>query len=146
MAVSIILGFLLIVESVFIHALTTEICTNWADKRVALGRKLTWRSKVFSISWLVFILFLAAILEAMLWALTYWLLGAIQDFEEAVYFSVVTYTTLGYGDVVLGDNWRLLSAFQAANGVIIFGWSTAIVMTLVHRIFGNRSEESTTKR
>ncbi len=134
----IILGFLLIVGSVFIHALTTEVCISWAHKRVAPGRILTWGGKVFSISWLVFILFFAAILEAMLWALTYMWLGAIQGFEEAVYFSIVTYTTLGYGDITLGETWRLLSAFQAANGVVIFGWSTAIVMAVVQKIFAKR--------
>lgn len=141
MVVSILLGFILIVGSVFIHALTTEICISWAGRRVTPGIKLKYITKILSISWMVFTLFFAAVIEAMLWAVTYWQLGAIQGFEEAVYFSLVTYTTLGYGDITLDDSWRLLSAFQAANGVIIFGWSTAVVMALVQRIFGKRPEE-----
>lgn len=139
----IIIGFLLIVGSVFIHALTTEFCINWSHKRVGSAIKLTWGIKVFTISLLVFILFFASVLEAVLWASTYWWLGAIEVFEEAVYFSIVTYTTLGYGDITLGKTWRLLSAFQAANGVVIFGWSTAIVMALVQKIFGKRSDKMT---
>jgi hypothetical protein len=48
---------------------------------------------------------------------------------------MVTFTTLGYGDVLLDDRWRLLASFEAANGIIMFGWTTAIVMAVVHRIY-----------
>ena len=60
--------------------------------------------------------------------------GAIQEVETALYFSTVTFTTLGYGDVTLDPEWRLLAAIQAANGTIMFGWTTAIVMAVIHRI------------
>jgi voltage-gated potassium channel Kch len=55
--------------------------------------------------------------------------------EEALYFSTVTFTTLGYGDVVLSPDWRLLSAFQSANGTIIVGWTTAMVFLAVRWIY-----------
>jgi len=48
------------------------------------------------------------------------------------------FTTLGYGDVVLSDRWRLLSSLQAANGIIMFGWTTAIVLATVQRIHFNK--------
>ena len=48
---------------------------------------------------------------------------------------MVTYTTLGYGDVVLIERWRLLSSFEATNGIIMFGWTTAIVIAAVQRIY-----------
>jgi hypothetical protein len=50
---------------------------------------------------------------------------------------MVTYTTVGYGDVVLPATWRLLASFQAANGIIMFGWTTAIVMTAIREIYFN---------
>jgi len=56
-------------------------------------------------------------------------------FEEALYFSLVTYSTLGYGDVILSDSHRLLGAFEAANGVIMLGWSTAIVVAALQKIY-----------
>ena len=55
--------------------------------------------------------------------LTRWV-KALPDLETAFYFSMVTFTTLGFGDVVLTGQWRTLASIQAANGVIIFGWTT----------------------
>ncbi|MBW2386790.1 MAG: two pore domain potassium channel family protein [Deltaproteobacteria bacterium] len=68
-------------------------------------------------------MFLAAFLEAGTW-----------DVETALYFSIVTFTTLGYGDVTLDADWRLLASIQAANGTIMFGWTTALVMAVIRRI------------
>jgi voltage-gated potassium channel Kch len=55
--------------------------------------------------------------------------------ETALYFSMVTFTTLGYGDVVLDERWRLMAAFEAANGIIIFGLTTAAVVAVVQRVY-----------
>lgn len=83
-------------------------------------------------------MFLAALFEATIWAAFYVAVGAIPDFEAALYFSTVTFTTLGYGDLTLQTNWRLLTSFQAANGIIMFGWTTAIVMAAVQRMVTHR--------
>ena len=71
----------------------------------------------------------------MLWGILYLSAGAIEGVEKAFYFSMVTYTSLGYGDVVLEKPWRLLASFQAANGVIVFGWTTALIFAAVHRVY-----------
>jgi hypothetical protein len=76
----------------------------------------------------------AAIIEAGIWASAYVQLGALETFEESLYFSLITFTTLGYGDIVLGNEWRLLASFQAANGVIMFGWSTSLVVLVVQNM------------
>ena len=89
---------------------------------------------------IVLLMVLVSLVEVLVWAVTYLALNAIQGFEQALYFSMVTFTTLGYGDIVLDERWRLLTSFQAANGLIMFGWTTAIVITTVQRIFF--SEES----
>lgn len=60
--------------------------------------------------------------------------GAVPDFESALYFSTSTYTTIGYGDVLLTRSWRLVGAIEGANGVILLGWSTAFFVALVGRI------------
>ena len=85
-------------------------------------------------------LFLATIIEVWSWAILYVFLDAFQSIETAVYFSTVTFTTLGFGDIVLEDQWRLLSAFEAANGLLMFGWSTALVFVGVQWTFENRAE------
>jgi len=88
-----------------------------------------------TIALLVLLMSFAALLEAGLWAGFYIWSGALTDFGDALYFSLVTFTTLGYGDIVLDEHGRLLAAFEAANGIIMFGWTTAIIVTAVQRVF-----------
>lgn len=76
----------------------------------------------------------ASLLEASLWSLAYLFTGAIENAEPALYFSIVTFTTLGYGDVTLDEGSRLLSGLQAACGIIVFGWSTALVIAVLQRL------------
>jgi hypothetical protein len=83
-------------------------------------------------------LFLATIIEVWAWATLYLALGAIGTLEKAVYFSTVTFTTLGFGDITLDEAWRLLSSFEAANGLLMFGWSTALVFAAVQWVYAGR--------
>jgi voltage-gated potassium channel Kch len=59
----------------------------------------------------------------------------LPSFEEALYFSTVTFTTVGYGDIVLSREWRQLATFEAVNGWIIFGWATALIMAVIQRLY-----------
>ncbi len=68
------------------------------------------------------------------YAFLYWRLGAVAGFEDALYFSTVTYSTIGYGDIVLPRAWRILGAIEGANGIILLGWSTAFFISIVDRI------------
>jgi voltage-gated potassium channel Kch len=72
--------------------------------------------------------------EIWLYAILYYGLGALAHFEEALYFSTTSFTTIGYGDVVLDRKWRLLGAIEGANGLILFGWSTAFLFSVTARI------------
>lgn len=72
--------------------------------------------------------------EIWLYAIVYFGLGALQHFEEALYFSTTSFTTIGYGDVVLDRKWRLLAAIEGANGLILFGWSTAFLFSVTVRM------------
>jgi hypothetical protein len=83
-------------------------------------------------------LFLATVIEVWIWAILYLLLGAIATLEEAVYFSTSTFTTLGFGDIVLDEKWRVLASFEAANGLLMFGWSTALVFAAVQWVYAGR--------
>lgn len=128
------IGCILLIFSVLIHAFATRYVMRLSSKR-ASHVNLKKSSKELWISLTVLIMFAASFLEALTWAFTYMHLDAIQSLEEALYFSIVTFTTLGYGDVTLSDQYRLLASIEAANGIIIFGWSTAITMTVVQRFF-----------
>lgn len=76
-------------------------------------------------------------LQILIWAVAYRLLTPVEpigDLESAVYFSAVTFTTLGYGDITLSsEQWRLLTGIEALNGVLLLGWSTALLYAVVHR-------------
>lgn len=79
------------------------------------------------------ILFLGHIVQVWLWAGLYIWLGEFTDLETALYFSTVTISTLGYGDIVLSPDWRLLGAIEAASGILLFGWSTAVLVAVIMR-------------
>jgi hypothetical protein len=89
----------------------------------------------------VLLMLFFSFLEISVWAGIYMLVGAVEKIEAALYFSMVTFTTLGYGDVLLDEKWRLMAAFEAANGIIIFGLTTAVAVAVVQRIyFANTSD------
>jgi hypothetical protein len=73
-------------------------------------------------------------LEIWAYAALYLGLGALDHFEPALYFSTVSFTSLGYGDIVLTPDWRILGAIEAANGLILFGWSTAFLLSLMGKL------------
>ena len=85
--------------------------------------------------WIGFLI-IPIVLNVLLWATFYYVKAALPNFEESLYFSIVTFTTLGYGDVVLGVEWRLLATFEAINGTIIFGWMTALIVAFIQRLWG----------
>lgn len=68
------------------------------------------------------------------YAALYWRIAATPTFEQALYFSTVTYSTIGYGDLTLPVRWRILGAIEGANGVILLGWSTAFFVSVVTHI------------
>jgi hypothetical protein len=87
------------------------------------------------------IMYLVAIVQVLIWTAAYLALGAVEEFEKAIYFSAVTFTALGYGDVILDGSRRLLSSFEAVNGIIMFGWSTAIVIAAVQRVYSRQEAD-----
>jgi hypothetical protein len=82
----------------------------------------------------VFGIFALHTIQIWLYAVLYRVLGETQTFEQALYFSTVTFVSLGYGDVVLSPDWRVLSAIEGANGVILIAWSTAFLLTVTTRL------------
>jgi hypothetical protein len=86
---------------------------------------------------LVTTLLLLHLAEAVVWALFFVLVGGLPDFETAAYFSLTSYTTVGYGDVVLPEPWRMLGPLEAAVGVLMLGWSTGILVAVIGRVYRN---------
>ena len=73
-----------------------------------------------------------------IWAGFYAIWVGLENFESALYFSIATYTTIGYGDVVLPAGWRLLGAIEGVTGVLTFGWSTGLIFAVASRLMAIR--------
>jgi voltage-gated potassium channel len=106
----------------------TRLWAGRKDRPGRLGAELVMAQ-------LVSTLLLLHLAEAVVWALFFVLVGALPDLETAAYFSLTSYTTVGYGDVVLPEAWRLLGPLEAAVGVLMLGWSTGILVAVIGTIY-----------
>ncbi|HAE46415.1 MAG: hypothetical protein CMO30_12310 [Tistrella sp.] len=80
------------------------------------------------------------------WAVMLLWLGEFSNLESALYFSVVTFSTLGYGDIVLDHQWRLLGAMASVNGIILFGWTTAVVVAVLTSAIERHDERRSARK
>ena len=132
-----LIGTVLVALTVVIHALGTTYLVRYLAQRF-LDERGRWGSghAMVALIMAAVVLVLLHTLEIILWAGVYAGLvpaGELADLESAVYFSFVTFTTLGYGDITLGEGWRLLSGIQALNGILLVGWSTALMFAVVQK-------------
>ncbi len=96
--------------------------------------KPLWR-RYNAILWVVFGLFGLHTVEIWTYAMVYRFgLDAFHDIESALYFSTISFVSLGNGDVLMPRQWRLVGAIEAVNGVVLLGWSTAFFITIVNRL------------
>ena len=133
--------FMLVVTTA-IHAVGMVLALHAIQKYEGESSKHPRLSRIYRVSGIILLMFLASIMEVLVWASTFLALNAIQGLEKALYFSMVTFTTLGYGEIVLDEQWRLLASFEAANGIIMFGWSTAIVIAVVQNVYFKVGQKS----
>jgi hypothetical protein len=89
----------------------------------------------------VLVLMAAHIAEVVVWSLAYVMVGAAPPGTDFIYFAFVNYTTLGYGDVTPIERWHLLGPMTAMNGVLLFGWSTAVIFAVLRAVMTSQTEE-----
>ena len=130
-----LIGSLMMAITTAIHASFMTAMMRLLEKRTRNQKDRAALTRLYVVVESILMIFVATLLEASAWAAAYLTLGAISGLEPALYFSVVTFTTVGYGDVVLTQEWRLLASFEAVNGIIMFGWSTALVIAVVQRVY-----------
>jgi hypothetical protein len=135
MLLNIVIGAVLILLTTAIHAGGMFLALRSIRRHGMSERVEAHLPRLLRVGSIVLIMYLVAVMEVLAWAVTYLLSNALDGFEKALYFSMVAFTTLGYGDVVLDDKWRLLASLEAVNGIIMFGWSTAIVIATVQHVY-----------
>ena len=128
--------------TIFIHALALAATVNFVRHERRLGRAGAGALIDLAIVALVVsFAFVAHLIEIALWAVLLVICGEFQEFGNAFYHSAVNYTTLGYGDLLLTPSWRLLGPLEAANGALMFGVSTAMVLAVIQRLLLARFED-----
>jgi hypothetical protein len=110
-------------------------------KRAVAGRSIKYSWITLNLTSVVLALLFLHLLEVSLWAAFYTLAECLPDFGTAAYFSLVTYATVGYGDVVLVENWRLLAGVEGLAGILMTSWSTAILIANVQWVYGILHEQ-----
>ena len=131
----VLIAFLMLILTTAIHASGMMLAMKFTSHRDNTGKLYRVCSRVLRVSYIVVCMFIVSLIEVAAWAVTYLAIDAIKGFEKAIYFSMVTFTTLGYGDVLLDEKWRVLASYEAANGIIMFGWTTAIVMYGIRHVY-----------
>ena len=136
MLIQLILATVMVIVTVLIHGagitglargLRIEPSTSAEHHHFSLKR-------AFLILFVVLALFMLHGIEIWLYAAIYLIIGAVQTLEAAVYFSTITYASIGFGDSEMARPWRLVGAIEGINGVLLLGWSTAFFVTVVARL------------
>ena len=115
----------------------------WVGRRLGAAKaSRPWLLLIVAMIATVSVLMMAHACEVVVCALAYAIVGAAPPRVDLVYFAFVNYTTLGYGDVTPVERWQLLGPMTAMNGVLLFGWSTAVIFevlrrTMAHSAFGS---------
>jgi hypothetical protein len=139
MFLKLLIGSAMIVLNLGIQVWSVTMVINFFKKRYDANTKPFQSGKETRLlSIILSFLFLGHILQFTTWALLFMAIGEFQDFETAFYHSTVNFTSLGYGDIVMTEPWRLLGALEAANGVLMFGLTAGLVLTVMNSMFNQR--------
>jgi hypothetical protein len=133
MVVQFLVGSIANVINIMIHALVTVGAIGIAR---SAGLRKTNRPRLRLMAVMVCtaaVLMLAHTLEVFVWALIYAAVGAAPAGSDLLYFAFVNYTTLGYGDVTPVKAWQLTGPMTAMNGILMFGWSTAVLFEVLRK-------------
>ena len=133
MLIQFLVGGIVSVCNITIHSLVMTVVV-----RVARASSTTTRSHpslrlIITMIATVSVLMAAHVLEVFVWSLAYAIVDAAPAGTNLVYFAFVNYATLGYGDVLPVERWRLLGPITAMNGALMFGWSTAVIYEVLQK-------------
>jgi len=132
-------GACVIATTIIIHALALNATVRFVRRERKLGRagKSFWGDFPIVVLAISFALG-AHLMEMAIWALLFMVCGEFPAFGTAYYHSAVNYTTLGYGDVEMSPSWSLLGPLEAADGMLMFGVSTAMIFAVIQRLLVSR--------
>jgi hypothetical protein len=136
-------AFLLMALCVAIHAMGLTAIFRWMRVRLERVTHHFWPATWMLIrvaAWTI----LLHLSQILVWASCYAVSGAMPDFATAAYFSAVTYTTTGYGDLVLPEEWRVVGGIEALTGILMCGLSTGMFFAVFSDVFGFKGQSAST--
>ncbi|MEX2691627.1 potassium channel family protein [Rhizobium mongolense] len=141
MLVQIFMATVLLLATILIHGAAVMILFRMGRNAIAHMHRSRAYARLGISCFFVVGFVLAHVIEIMLWATAYRFAGELQSFEEATYFSAITYATIGYGDITLSREWRLASAIEGVNGILLFGWTTAFLFKVSELLWFSKSAQ-----
>ena len=138
MLVKILIAWCLVATTVSFHAAALGIMLNPVLRLTARLETRFWQV-TWLVVWVTWCLIVIHLVEIALWALFFWWQKCLPDAESAFYFSGVTYATIGYGDLVLPKEWRLLGPAEGLTGIMMSGLSTAFLFAALSRMYSART-------
>lgn len=141
MLLQFLVGALVSVVNIGIHALVTVVAV-WIARSAGLRKTERPRSHLMGVMMATaMVLMVAHTLEILAWALMYHIVeAAAVPRDDLLYFAFVNYTTLGYGDITPVREWRLIGPLTAMNGVLLFGWSAAVLFEVLRKTLDHLAE------
>lgn len=134
----ILVALLLTVITVLVHSLGMYVSLTLFLRIWESRLRRRWLQLELLMVSLVCSLLLVHLLEIGMWATIYWRWDMLPDFETAAYYSATAYSTVGFGDVLLPEKWRILGPIESSVGVLMLGWSTAVIVAAVHKVYRER--------
>ncbi|MGV0946186.1 potassium channel family protein [Empedobacter falsenii] len=131
------LGVLIICVNVILQSTVTVYSLKYLHKLNLKKQRLTFSEVLWQMATSVSFLTLLHGAQCTIWAATFYFnpnIDNLYSFQEAIYFSLITFTTVGYGDVVIDSEWKIMAGLEAINGIMMVGWSTALMFSYLQII------------
>lgn len=136
MAIQLLLGSLFLVGNMVIQIIVMLVMIRYLLGRMRkMPQNHGFAFQTHSLVVVVFVMFIGHIFQFASWAGLFFYLGEFSEFATAFYHSGVNFTSLGYGDIVMSERWRLLGPLEAANGVMMFGLSAGAILAIMSQMF-----------
>ncbi|GAA6183956.1 MULTISPECIES: ion channel [Alteromonadaceae] len=133
----IVIGSVIIILTIIVQVIFLGILSSRFDQIRKMDSKDYRHIKspiiiILSVLWIV----LGLTIDMWIWAFAFLLVGEFSELEESLYFAIASFTTLGFGDVILSQQWRIMGALSAVNGLLVFGLNAAFLVELMGITWG----------